>query len=83
VVRYHVARSEAGKVAQIQLDTAEKRQQAATKNADVMATAYNQLIKQGIPKDQAPQLICLGDASSKERPCIPQTAMGTLAVAPR
>jgi hypothetical protein len=48
-----------------------------------MATAYNQLIKQGIPKDQAPQLICLGDASSKERPCIPQTAMGTLAVAPR
>jgi hypothetical protein len=58
-------------------------EQAATKNADVMATAYNQLIKQGIPKDQAPQLICFGDASSKERPCIPQTAMGTLAAAPR
>jgi len=32
---------------------------------------------------QAPQLICLGDAGSKERPCIPQTAMGTLATAPR
>jgi regulator of protease activity HflC (stomatin/prohibitin superfamily) len=80
--KFSDARQE-GQVAQIQLDTAEKRQQAATKNADVMATAYNQLIKQGIPKDQAPQLICLGDASSKERPCIPQTAMGTLAAAPR
>jgi hypothetical protein len=53
------------------------------KNADVIATSYNQLVKQGIPKEQAPQLICLGDAGSKERPCIPQTAMGTLATAPR
>jgi hypothetical protein len=51
--------------------------------AHVIATSYNQLIKQGIPKEQAPQLICLADAGSKERPCIPQTAMGTLATAPR
>jgi hypothetical protein len=49
----------------------------------VIAASYNQLIKQGIPKEQVPQLICLADAGSKERPCIPQTAMGTLAVAPR
>jgi regulator of protease activity HflC (stomatin/prohibitin superfamily) len=79
--KFSDARQE-GQVAQIQLDTAEKRQQAAIKNAEVIATAYNQLLKQGIPKEQAPQLICLGDAGSKERPCIPQTAMGTLAVAP-
>jgi regulator of protease activity HflC (stomatin/prohibitin superfamily) len=79
--KFSDARQE-GQVAQIQLDTAEKRQQAAIKNADVIATAYNQLFKQGVPKEQVPQLICLGDAGSKERPCIPQTAMGTLAVAP-
>jgi regulator of protease activity HflC (stomatin/prohibitin superfamily) len=80
--KFSDARQE-GQVAQIQLDTAEKRQQAAIKNADVIATSYNQLSKQGIPKEQVPQLICLADAGSKERPCIPQTAMGTLAVAPR
>ncbi len=81
--KFSDARQE-GQVAQIQLDTAEKRQQAAIKNADVIATAYNQLVKQGIPKEQAPQLICLGDAGSKDRPCIPQTAMGgAYAAAPR
>lgn len=68
--KFSDARQE-GQVAQIQLDTAEKRQQAATKNADVIATDYNQFVKQGISKDQAPQLICLGDAGSKQRSCIP------------
>ncbi len=79
--KFSDARQE-GQVAQIQLDTAEKREQAAVKNAAVTATAYNELLKSGVPKEQIPQLICLGDAGSRERPCIPQTAMGTLGAAP-
>jgi hypothetical protein len=54
VVRYHVARGELVNHTDTKDLVAEKRRQAAIKNGDVIATSYNQLIKQGIPKEQVP-----------------------------
>lgn len=65
-----------GQVAQVELETSAKRDEAARKNASIVAGAYKVLVDGGVPKDQIPSLLCLNDQLSASRPCIPGTASG-------
>lgn len=67
---------QAGQIASIELQTAELRDKAASKNAGIYSTYYTFFKGKGVREDQIPAMVCLADPQSRERPCIPFTASG-------
>ncbi len=61
----------------VQAQTARVREEAAVKNADVIGAEYRELEREGVPGYLIPEMYCLDDVNSRNRPCVPGTATAT------